>query len=175
MNNRLILFMLLKKAAYSLADERRFFKLGIKSYDISLNSKERYITESIMRRTWDYHNQYGTTMTDDTQELLQIMSNCIFAGMFASKYVDMDEERMLSKLESFGIDDIELYVEQDLGIGYEEAFGVGIVAKGLANDMYYEGLKIYSGFSSWEECWEYYKDLACVMFELGAIYFYNRV
>ena len=51
MLDRIESFVNLKKAAYAIAKKRGFFKMGIERYDMSLNLKERQITEHIIRGT----------------------------------------------------------------------------------------------------------------------------
>ena len=172
MENKLVRFIKLKKAAYTLAEERGFLKLGIKTYDMVLNLKERYISENIIRKTWDYHKSHCTSISDGEETRL-IMQNCIYAGMLAAKFPDMDEDEFLSILEKNRITRIEDYVEDLLGFSGQESFTSSIVARGLVQDIYNDNDYLYD-FSSAEDRWEYYKDFACVMFELGALYYNNR-
>lgn len=168
-----IYFDELKEAAYDLAELRGFFKKGIKNYNFLLNYKERYISESIIRKIWDYHKTNNTDITDG-QETRLIMKSCIYAGMFAAKYPLRDEDELINDFENHNITRIIRFVESDLNFDSEESFTTSLVANGLVQDVYNQNTYLYSNCSTPEKHWEYYKDIACVMFELGAIYFRNR-
>lgn len=172
MQNRLSGFIQLKRNAYSLAEERGFFKKGIKTYDLSLNLKERYITENIIRRTWDYHKLHRTNITDG-QETRLIMQNCIYAGMLAAKNLNISENDLLSTLDQYNITLVKEYVERILGFSANESYSISLVAKGLVQDVYNNNGYLYDT-STPEGHWTYYKDIACVLFELGALYYNNR-
>ncbi len=170
---RLFSFIELKKAAYSLADERDFLKKHIKIYNLELNLIERYISESIIRDTWDFHAKHGTNLTDG-QETRLIMLNCIYAGMFAASNSEKDADELLSILENNGITRIDKYVERFLKFDARESFVTAVVARGLVQDVYNNNIYLYPNHQTPEGGWEYYKDVACVMFELGALYYENR-
>ena len=170
--NRLDSFVKLKKAAYSLADERGFFKKGIMQYDMSLNLKERGITEHIIRSTWKYHEENGISISN-TEENNLIFTNCIYAGMYAAKYINRDVESILTVFEWNGITKIEGFVEEDLYFSTQEFFCTAVVAKGLALHIRNNYTNLYD-FSTTEAQWEYFKDVACVMFEIGAMFYLNR-
>ena len=172
MGDRLSCFVALKKAAYNLASERGFFNKGIQKYDLTLNLKERAITEHIIRSTWDYHESNGIRISD-TEENNIIFTNCIYAGMYAAKYLDKAADSIISDFDWYGIVKVEEFVEKDLGFSTKEYFVTAVVAKGLALNIRNNYTRLYP-FSSAEEQWEYYKDVACVMFELGAMYYNNR-
>lgn len=80
-----------------MADERGFFKKGIQRYDMSQNLKERAITEHIIKSTWAYHKNNGINISN-TEENDLIFTNCIYAGMYAAKYIGEDVESILSFL-----------------------------------------------------------------------------
>lgn len=171
--NRLQSFIDLKEAAYSLADGRGFLKKHILRYDPFLNMKERYITESIIRETWDYDKTNSVEISDG-QETRLIMQNCVYAGMYASKYDNISSEGILTVFRRNNITKIENFVEQDLKFTSKECFVSSLVAKGLVQDVYNDNIHLYPNYSTAEGRWEYYKDIACVMFELGAMYYNNR-
>ena len=174
MDNRLSSFIGLKKAAYKLASNRGFFKNDIQKYDLTLNLKERDVTESIILDTWDYHKRYGTNMTDG-EETRQIMHNCMYAGMYASKYVNLSADEILSKITAIGVENIADFVERTLNFDTKESFVTAVVAKGLAQDIFNNNMHLYPNYSNTMEVrWEYYKDMACVLFEIGAMYYNNR-
>ena len=172
MENRLSSFVALKKAAYNLASERGFFKKELQEYDMSLNLTERAITEHIIKSTWAYHKDNGISISN-TQENNIIFTNCIYAGMYAAKYLDKDVESIIYDFDFYGIVDIEEFVEKDLEFSTQEFFVTAVVAKGLAFHIRNNYIHLYA-FSTAEEQWDYYKDVACVMFEIGAIYYNNR-
>lgn len=170
--NRTLAFIQLKKVAYNLADERGFLQKGIKTYDLSLNLKEREITESIIRGIWDYDKTYNVNITDG-QETRLIMQNCLYAGMYAAKYVNMSAADILSIFYQNKITEIEEFVGQDLGFDGRESFVSSLVARGLVQDVFNDNVYLYDRSSAAGQ-WEYYKDMACVMFELGILYYVNR-
>ena len=173
MESRLTSFVSLKKNAYELASERGFFKGNIRTYNISLNLIERYITENIIRKTWKYHQDNNTNITDG-QETRLIMQNCIYAGIYAAKFPTMDAEKLFYTISQPNITRIQKYVEDYFSFSGEESFVTSLVAKGLVQDIYEANRHLYSYCSTPEKHWEYYKDFACAMFELGAIYYENR-
>jgi hypothetical protein len=172
MSDRLDSFVKLKKAAYALASERGFFKKGILLYDMSLNLKERSITEHIIKSTWAYHKNNSISISN-TEENNLIFTNCIYAGMYASKYLNEDAESILYIFDWHGITSIEEFVERNLDFSTQEYFVTAVVAKGLALNIRNNFTHLYA-FSTTEDHWNYYKDVACVMFELGAMFYNNR-
>jgi hypothetical protein len=173
MANKTTPFVQLKQNAFKIASERGFLKRDIMTYDISLKFIKRYITENIIRRTWDFHEKNNTNITDG-QETRLIMHNCIYAGMFAAKFPDMDADMILNQISRQDITKIRDFVEHDLSFNGQESFVTNIVAKGLVQDIYNSNVHLYSNCSTPEKHWEYYKDFACVMFEIGALYYKNR-
>lgn len=129
MIDRLDSFVKLKKAAYALADERGFFKKGIQRYDMSLNLKERAITEHIIKSTWAYHKNNGINISN-TEENNLIFTNCIYAGMYAAKYIGEDVECILSLFDWHGITSIEGFVENNIGFLYPRIFRHSSSCKG---------------------------------------------
>ncbi len=163
----------LKENAYLTASERGFFHGNARTYNMSLNYSKRYITEQIIRKTWDYHENNNSNITDG-QETRLIMQNCIYAGMFAAKFPDMDANILLESISKPNITRIQKYVENYFSFNGEETFVANLVAKGLVQDIYHNNMHLYSNCSTPTKHWEYYKDFACAMFELGAIYYENR-
>lgn len=172
MGNRLESFFSLRKNAYQLASARGFLKKGIRENNMS-QIKVRYITENIIRRTWNYHQENDTNITDG-QETRLIMLNCIYAGMYAAKFPTMDEDMLLDTISQYDITSIQEYVEKQLAFNEQESFVTCLVGKGLVQDVYNDNIYLYSNYETPEGHWEYYQDIACAMFELGAIYFRNR-
>ena len=173
MENRLTSFATLKRNAYKLASERGFFNGNIRTYNMSLDLIERYVTESIIRRTWKFHEDNHVNISDG-QETRLIMHNCIYAGMFAAKFPNLSADVLLNRISSPNITKIRGFVEDDLSMHGQELFVVNLVAQGLVQDIYNNNLYLYSNCSTSEKHWEYYKDFACVMFEIGALYYGNR-
>lgn len=155
-----------------MADERGFFKKGIQRYDMSQNLKERAITEHIIKSTWAYHKNNGINISN-TEENDLIFTNCIYAGMYAAKYIGEDVESILSLFDWHGITSIEGFVENNIDFSTQEYFVTAVVAKGLVINICNNYTHLYS-FSTTEDKWNYYKDVACVMFEIGTMYFNNR-
>ena len=144
---------------------------------MALNLTERYITENIIRRTWDFHQDNGVNISDG-QETRLIMLNCIYAGMYAEKFPTMDEDILLETISQPNITQIRNFVENYFSFDGRETFTTCLVAKGLVQDVYNDNIHLYPNYaspnSSAEDHWTYYKDVACVMFELGALYYVNR-
>lgn len=174
MENRLTSFVNLKKNAYHVASNRGFFNGDIRTYDISLNQTERYITENIIRQTWKYHECNNINITDG-QETRLIMRNCIYAGMLAAKIPNEDADVLLELLSQPNITRIRDYVEGYFCFDDDDIIDTGEMADELVEKIYEENRGLYSYCSTPEKHWEYYKDFACVMFELGALYYENRL
>ncbi len=162
----------LTKAAYDLAEVRGFLRKGIKTFSDSISRKGRYISENIIRKTWDYHEAHRTYITDG-QETRLIMQNCIYAGMLSAESPEMDVDFLLSILEKNNITRIEQYVENHLGFRGVEFLETSCIAKGLVEDVYNDNTHLYD-YETTDGRWEYYRDVACVMFQLGALYYINR-
>lgn len=172
MSKRLQSFISLKENAYQLAMEREFIKKEIVTYKICLHLKERYITEKIIRQTWDYHKNNQVNISDG-QETRLIMLNCIYAGMFASKHFNMDSDVILDHIFSSGIPNVNQYVEKSLGFHGEKLFHVKCVGKSLVQDIYNWNTDLYDFLYSRDSHLAYYKDVACILFELGILYYEN--
>ena len=165
-------YMNLKHSAYNLAKERQFLKKELPEYNRIIDYIKHDLSESIIRSIWNYHETHGTQITDG-QETRLIMLNCVYAGMYASKYLSKDTNLLLSIFEDNNITKISDFVESELNFDGRESFVTMLVAKGLVQDIFNDNVFLYDR-STAEGQWEYYKDVACVMFELGALYYNNR-
>ena len=98
----------LKKNGLVMAEERGLFKNGITVYNLAVNLKSRYISENIIRRTWDYHKEHGSLITDG-QETRLIFQNCAFAGMYCAYSPSYNEDQLLNLFETtYGINRIDI-------------------------------------------------------------------
>lgn len=167
-------YSILKKNGIIMAEERGLFKHGVSIYNLGVNLRSRYISENIIRRTWDYHQKHGTNITDG-QETRLIFQNCAYAGMCCAQEPSCDPDLLLNIFENnYGINRIQEYAEDKLNITGSDSFSLSLVFRGIVQDLYNDNSYLFCSPGDTEAGWEYYKAFASIMFELGALYYLNK-
>ena len=164
----------LKKNGLIMAEERGLFRNGITVYNLAVNLRSRYISESIIRRTWDFHKEHGVSISDGRETRL-IFQNCAYAGMYCAMNPSSNPDRILNLFENtYGINRIEEYVKDALKFSGRDSFSISIVFRGIVENLYNDNCYIFCSPEDTEARWEYYKAFASIMFEIGALYYLNR-
>lgn len=167
-------YTILKRNGINMAEERGLFANGISKFSLAVNLRSRYISENIIRRTWDYHKEYGVRITDG-QETRLIFQNCAYAGIYCATVPECDPDQLLALFErTNGINRIEDYVTENLNFSGQDSFSLSIIIRGIVQDLYNDNHFLYCTPGDTEAGWEYYKAFASIMFELGALYYLNK-
>jgi len=164
----------IREYAYSQAEDFGFLKKGIRHVDGLLLDNARYCGEYITRRTWDYNKLHETNISDGLENRI-IFSNCAYAGMYFAANLRSNDDiaRLVGQMESYGMNDIYLYVGEQLGIPTMLNEALRGVLFGIGANTFNAKYHLWDDSTAYNR-WEYYKDITAAMFEVGVLHYKNR-